>query len=514
MFSGLLLVGMVFHFNAFNDLKAEVESPRLGISTYVPVQGGTGTSTSPVAGDILMSFANNAYGPTALYAGAGITLATSTYRRLTVSATAGSGFDWTVAGYGVSTTTTLGFLNGFLSTASSTVHASSTFTGVMTASGGIFGNLTGTASLATALGANGANCSAGQAPLGVDASGAAEGCASVATFAYPWTTETLNGQLGNSTSTLLRLFGGATTTALSANTLAVGGTATTSINSAGTITSGSTATSTFTGGISMNDLKVTLAPTFTPLTSALILTGADGRTAEYTGVTCTNQFLRVLDALGAGTCATVGAADVSLANLTATDSTLTFSGTYNGSTARTIGVNLGATFVWTSVHDFGGGTSIEMVNGASPTVDAIGEFALDTTENEFLFATSTVAGAPAVIKPYEWKGFSHASSTQGSGTTTKPFFIAPPVGAGYFDSITCTATSSTATSAFLRVMLSDEAGNRMNDLVASTTENNIKFTVNNSFTAGEVINAGIGTTTNIGVFAGVTCWVKVIYTRN
>jgi hypothetical protein len=44
-------------------------------------------------------------------------------------------------------------------------------------------NLTGTASLATALAANGANCAAGNAPLGVDASGAVETCTDVATQA-------------------------------------------------------------------------------------------------------------------------------------------------------------------------------------------------------------------------------------------------------------------------------------------------------------------------------------------
>lgn len=40
-------------------------------------------------------------------------------------------------------------------------------------------NITGNAATATALAANGANCSAGQAAAGVDASGAAEGCASL-----------------------------------------------------------------------------------------------------------------------------------------------------------------------------------------------------------------------------------------------------------------------------------------------------------------------------------------------
>ena len=149
-----------------------------------------------------------------------------------------------------------------------------------------------------------------------------------------------------------------------------------------------------------------------------------------------------------------------------------------------------------------------MVNGSSPTVDAIGEFALDTTENEFLFATSTNAGSPAVVKPYEWKGFAHASSTHGNGTTTKAFFIAPPVGAGYMDSITC------HTNSFLRVLLKDEALNRMNDLIASSTEGIVKLVSNNAFTANEVILVDIGTTTAPASSVYLACWVKLIYTRN
>lgn len=45
-------------------------------------------------------------------------------------------------------------------------------------------------------------------------------------------------------------------------------------------------------------------------TSALLLTGSTGVVAEYAGTTCTNQFVRVLSALGVATCATVGTADV------------------------------------------------------------------------------------------------------------------------------------------------------------------------------------------------------------
>jgi hypothetical protein len=40
---------------------------------------------------------------------------------------------------------------------------------------------------------------------------------------------------------------------------------------------------------------------------------------------------------------------------------------------------------FTGVHDFGGATSIEIVNGANPTVDALGEIAVDSTANQLLF---------------------------------------------------------------------------------------------------------------------------------
>lgn len=59
--------------------------------------------------------------------------------------------------------------------------ASPTFDNNVTGTGGFTGALTGNASTATALAANGANCSAGSSPLGVDASGAVESCFDVAT---------------------------------------------------------------------------------------------------------------------------------------------------------------------------------------------------------------------------------------------------------------------------------------------------------------------------------------------
>jgi hypothetical protein len=103
------------------------------------------------------------------------------------------------------------------------------------------------------------------------------------------------------------------------------------------------------------------------MTSALLLTGSTGIVAEYAGTSCTNQFVRSLSALGAATCASVANTDLAnstisgislgsnLADLTATNGTLTFSGTYNGGTARTIGLNLGNANTWTALQTFGGG---------------------------------------------------------------------------------------------------------------------------------------------------------------
>lgn len=103
----------------------------------------------------------------------------------------------------------------------------------------------------------------------------------------------------------------------------------------GSTTAGTMATSTFYGNV---DVKGYLQND--SISNALVVDSTGGTLVAYTGTTCTNQFVRSLNALGSATCATVGASDVSLANLTATSNGgLLFSGTYNGSTARTIGLD-------------------------------------------------------------------------------------------------------------------------------------------------------------------------------
>lgn len=103
--------------------------------------------------------------------------------------TSGQSFmNLTLAGYGPTSGTVqwignTGNVLAYWASATHRFYVNATGGGVMdvtssgiTVTGTITGSLSGNATTATALAANGANCSAGQSPLGVDASGAVEGC--------------------------------------------------------------------------------------------------------------------------------------------------------------------------------------------------------------------------------------------------------------------------------------------------------------------------------------------------
>jgi len=133
------------------------------------------------------------------------------------------------------------------------------------------------------------------------------------------------------------------------------------------------------------------------LTSALVLAGSDGLLSEYTGIDCTNQFVRDVSAAGAGTCATVVGGDVDLGDLTAGDTSLTLSGTYDGQTARTIVLNVGNANTWTALQTFSAGattTSLTITNTSTSTIskgnfDLFGMLGIGTT------ATTTIRGNSA-----------------------------------------------------------------------------------------------------------------------
>jgi hypothetical protein len=118
-----------------------------------------------------------------------------------------------------------GSANITINAASSTLLANNnSFSGSNTFSSTIAGSVSGNAGTATALAANGTNCSAGNYPLGVDASGNAENCTAAsagASFSYPFPNSATSSPLmllasttiGNGTQAGgLTVSGGATTT--------------------------------------------------------------------------------------------------------------------------------------------------------------------------------------------------------------------------------------------------------------------------------------------------------------
>jgi hypothetical protein len=126
----------------------------------------------------------------------------------------------------------------------------------------------------------------------------------------------------------------------------------------------------------------------------------------------------------------------------------------------------------TGTIDAGGATSFEIPNGTGPTVDTLGEIALDTTDNQFLVATGTSARAiPTITKL--WGGTLASTSIDFAsggrialpphrdgvvitevhcfvdGGTSKVINMDTMAGGAQLDSLTCatTLTSDTAQSA-------------------------------------------------------------------
>lgn len=319
---------------------------------------------------------------------------------------------------------------------------------------------------------------------------------------------TLGYQIGGTASTLslnmanpniwtaLQTFGNASTSILSAHWLKVGATASTTIDTAGNVA-----------------LPAAGTLTIPALTSAILQTDANGLLAEYAGTSCTNQFVRSISALGIATCATVGATDVSLANLTATDSTLTFSGTYNGATARTIGLNLGNANTWTvnQTFNYSSSTLYSSFNVSSSTTSIIGtltgaiitatqkfvgvisetftpttegESGADTTSNQFKYYSGS---AVRVLTPDIDSAFVLATSSMGTGTTT--IKTAGFSRATTFGKFGCSSSGSGTFVARFGDSTSSSTA------VVSATGNTTTFTTisaNNAFTAGEAIWYEIG----------------------
>lgn len=154
--------------------------------------------------------------------------------------------------------------------------------------------------------------------------------------------------------------------------------------------------------------------------------------------------------------------------------------------------------VFTGVHDFGGATSFEIVNGASPTVDTLGEIALDTTDNQLLIATSTT---PAVVRTDE-KLFSFTVAS-----TTPEWFSGGSIPVplekdGYtVTSLGCYVTSGTSV-----VLTLSDGTNDMDSLTCATTATTDTALTNGVVTANELMQIKVGAITGVVDYASFSAY--------
>ena len=133
--------------------------------------------------------------------------------------------------------------------------------------------------------------------------------------------------------------------------------------------------------------------------------------------------------------------------------------------------------------DLGGKTSLEIPNGASPTVDTDGECAIDTTSGQLKCDLGTTVSV--IGNGNFYPAFSYATSTAWTGTTTIP--LGPAFVAETWNGVQCFTDVGT-----LKVSFTDGT-NRMNPLNASTTVGSVTLSTNNTFTATEKRYVEIGT---------------------
>lgn len=129
------------------------------------------------------------------------------------------------------------------------------------------------------------------------------------------------------------------------------------------------------------------------VSSAIMLTNAGGSVSGYTGTTCTNQFVRILSALGVATCATVANTDLANSSLTIS----TAGGLLGGGT-----VSLGGTITITDPKQIATTTptigQLAYFTGVTPT--SLGSVATNTvtcTGNATCATFTALASAPVTI---------------------------------------------------------------------------------------------------------------------
>jgi hypothetical protein len=400
------------------------------------------------------------------------------------------------------------------------------------------GALSGNASTATALSANGDNCPAGQYPLGVDASGAVESCTADANTTYTASTGlTLTGTAFSSNDSQIihdNLSGFVAnehidwTTDQGAVNIHSGNYTDTNTN-ASTICSGTTTY--LDGEGNCDDISSTYAPYIAAYTLPLVdgtsnyvlktdgagtvswaadATGAGGTSSwttesiqdeavapMFTGNTTTliavtyqtadNTIDFVVDSSvivesEIDTFAELNAivADTELLNTTAINTKAKLEAILTDVTD----LALASGDIYSGVHDFGGATSLEIPNNTTASVTADGQISVDTTDKQFKFYSN---GATQVLSPKINRTVIVDNVVSGD-----KFYIDYPLDAITVTNVKCIVTSGTS----IAITLGDGSNNMESITCGNTLTSDDGSLTNNTWTADEKMQLSIGTVTD------------------
>lgn len=165
-----------------------------------------------------------------------------------------------------------------------------------------------------------------------------------------------------------------------------------------------------------------------------------------------------------------------LANLTATNGTLTFSGSYNGSVARTVGLNLGNTNTWTILQNFNFSSTTGSASfaNASSTTWTGGGLATCSGSNFLQYSATNFFGC----------------ATAGGGTfpfTSVAGYNSTSTTIGFLNGLFSTASSTFSSSLFLPSLTQGNIYTGSNGLVqtqaTSSIASGVGITVTNGSTA-------------------------------
>lgn len=338
-------------------------------------------------------------------------------------------------------------------------------------------NFWGLASLATALNANGANCSAGNYPLGIDASGAVEGCTADANTTYTGDTEiVLSGTQFSLANTLTFDYASSTSQTIPRAWL----------------TYASSTSQTITGSAYLPSALTLGSNTFTRSGAHnLTLTTSNTTVATLPSGTVT------LYGTGSGSITSSNLA-TSLSNETGTPGSVVFSvsPTFTGTVTL---ANASSTSI--------SGTNLSFTNATATTAfySALGNFTnLFGTNNTFTNSTTTNAHYSGRV---DTASSTHSRlgaitftvpATPTTTTATTSFDLGVAMEPQNWQEGSCYTRNNTASFVFT------DGTNDMNPRAASTTVGTFLIGTNNSFTTGEKRAVEVGALTNDVLSCSVT----------